>query len=327
MAFACGPLAAGPAVAKASYVTFDGSATSINSGDAAAGYIEIARGIYDGFLRTPDGTVTTFAVSGSNDTEALSINDAGEIAGIYLDSADAAHGFVRAVNGTITTFDGPNASFTVASSINNRGEITGYYYAENVGLDGFVRKASGRIVSFDVPGSVATYPTCINDRGVVVGAYDDTSAHGFIRAADGAFTTFDVSGAAATYPICLNAKGVVAGYYAVEGGSGSGFLRTPDGTITTFGGQDCPARVNYPVYVTSINRKGDITGSCAERDHIRHAIGFLRHADGTFQKFHVLQQGPNTWPSGINNAGVIVGTDANGSFLRFPSRQQDEMRH
>ena len=317
-------LLAGPAVAKASYVTFDGFATGINSGGTVTGYVQEEVDLYDGFLRAPDGTTTTFAVSETSSTIPASINDASEIVGSYVDASGNWAGFVRASDGTITTFDGPQADFTEPWSVNNRGDITGYYYVgENGAPQGFLRTAAGRMTSFDVSGSSGTEPNCINDKGVITGFYLDSNGthHGFVRAKDGTFAAFDVQGAEDTYAISINVKGTVAGYYDIESGGGGGFTRTPDGTITTFGEQDCPAPVVNPLYVDGINRKGVITGSCYLRGHTTE-VGFVRKADGKIHKFHVPQLGPGTFPAGINDAGEIVGIynhhNTKGGFLRIP---------
>ena len=49
-------------------------------------------GRIDGFVRTPDGTITTFAVGDA--TTPLSINPSGEITG-YYDDVTGIHGFLR----------------------------------------------------------------------------------------------------------------------------------------------------------------------------------------------------------------------------------------
>jgi len=199
----CVVLSGASADAKATYVTFDaGFVTSINSTNAVAGY-----NATDGFIRTSDGTVTTFDVTGAVATQAWAIDDAGVSAGYYFDDLGANHGFVRAPDGTITTFDGPKASNTVAYHINNKGEITGRY-TDDAGEHAFVRRAGGHIMTIDVPNAVETDPGCINDKSVIAGSYVDSEHlyHGFLRTADGTITTFDVPGAVGTIGGCINAK-------------------------------------------------------------------------------------------------------------------------
>lgn len=60
-----------------------------------------ANSVYHGYLRTPDGTITSFdapcadTTPGSDDgTYPYSINDAGVITGSYQDSNNVYHGFI-----------------------------------------------------------------------------------------------------------------------------------------------------------------------------------------------------------------------------------------
>jgi hypothetical protein len=110
--------------------------------------VERSRIDYDGgtqgFVRAPDGTITTFYAPGGtvpNATFPKSINPSGEIAGYYSD-ASRTHGFVHDRDGTFTTFDAPGAGLngTFATRINPRGEIRGYFYDASNVSHGFLRK-------------------------------------------------------------------------------------------------------------------------------------------------------------------------------------------
>src|SRR5439155_14500922 len=118
---------------------------NINSqGTITGNYID-ASNVSHGFVRAPNGTLTTFDAPGAGTTTdsfqgtyPSSINQAGAICGAYLDESNVYHGFVRAPNGTLTTFDAPGAgtttdSFqgTVAFANNPAGAITGYYLDES----------------------------------------------------------------------------------------------------------------------------------------------------------------------------------------------------
>jgi hypothetical protein len=48
-----------------------------------------------GFLRAPDGTITTFDSPGSTFTFAAAINPGGVITGGFIDASCVVHGFVR----------------------------------------------------------------------------------------------------------------------------------------------------------------------------------------------------------------------------------------
>src|SRR2546422_37705 len=113
-----------PKALAQSFTTFDAPGAvrvtipvSVNQTGATTGVYSDARGASHGFLRAPDGTITTFDVPGagtgvSQGTCAQSINDSGAITGWYVDpkgTNGAIHGFLRAPDGTITTFDVPGA--------------------------------------------------------------------------------------------------------------------------------------------------------------------------------------------------------------------------
>ena len=70
--------------------------------------------VQHGFLRTPDGKISSFNAPGagsgsglSQGTVAYSINDLGVIAGALQDSSYVSHAFVRFPNGSFETFEAP----------------------------------------------------------------------------------------------------------------------------------------------------------------------------------------------------------------------------
>ena len=315
-------LSGGLASANGTFITFDGGfVTGINSANTVTGY-NATKYTSDGFVRTADGVLTTFAVPQTDLTEPESINGKGTIAGsAHVPHPERLHGFVRAADGTITTFDGaPQATVTWALSINNKGQITGEADVGRAG-HGFVRNAAGKITNFDAPGADETKAISINDKGVIAGIYYLAGiAHGFVRVPDGTITTFDVPGSSGTMWIGgINIAGSVTGYYDNGDGTGRhGFVRTPDGTITIFDGPNCS------ISPTGINRKGVIAGYCSEyAAKYTYVVGFFRSVDGTIETFSVPDQHGNTWAGGINDSGVIAGAyksgpHNSGGFLRFP---------
>jgi len=110
-------------------------AASINPAGSIAGYYSDGsqvgiQVVYHGFLREPDGKITTFDVPGAVAVFTSSINPAGVIVGYGADTNEVAHGFLRRPDGSITTFDAPGAGTspfdgTYPFSINPAGVITG----------------------------------------------------------------------------------------------------------------------------------------------------------------------------------------------------------
>jgi hypothetical protein len=113
-----------------------------------------------GFLRTPNGRITSFEAPGAGlgyglneGTVAYSINDLGVIAGQYQDSNYVLHGFVRYLDGSFTTFEAPGAGTganqgTLAFNINLEGATAGIYIDGSNVYHGFVRSPHGEITSW-----------------------------------------------------------------------------------------------------------------------------------------------------------------------------------
>ena len=92
-----------------------------------------------GFLRDSSGTITDFAVTGTNLTVTTGINDSGTVVGLWDDSQLYRQGFQRDTAGNITTFSAPDFNYgTVFAGINNHGTITGYCTDLNYISHGFV---------------------------------------------------------------------------------------------------------------------------------------------------------------------------------------------
>jgi hypothetical protein len=285
-------------VAKA----FETTAESINSAGVIAGNWEDANGAHHGFVRAPDGKITSFdgpdaGTNAGQGTFPQSINTAGVIVGNCHCKGD--DGFVRAADGTITKFEAPGASETFAFSINTEGVIAGYYGdngSPHPVYHGFVRSASGTITTFDAPGAgtsensvyvQGTFALSINDNGVIAGYYVDASEgyHGFVRAADGTITTLNAPGAGTglspdtqdplgTKALSINGNGVIAGYYSDPNEVYHGFMVSASGAITTFNAPGAGTTEATGTYPRSINDNGVIVGYYSDSGDVYH--GFQR---------------------------------------------------
>jgi hypothetical protein len=271
--------------AKATYTTFDPpdseqtEPTSISNGVITGYYYN---GPAYGFVRAPDGTITTFAPTASVNTFANAINGTGAITGYYVDNSNASHGFLRSVDGTITSLDVKQADNTEAWSISDKGEIAGLYYDGSLQPNGcwnqchaFLRNAKGRIITFEPSGSTDSWSSQINDHGVVAGGYIDGSQvqHGFVRTPDGTIMTFDPPGSTLTYTATINNKGAIAGSYFDAAGQHA-YVRAADGTFTTIDIPQCSNGLG----VSHINDRGWITGWCDDAQSLYQ--GFVRKPDG-----------------------------------------------
>ena len=108
------------------FITFDvpGAGTGSGQGTIPVGIVQDewvmgsyidANGVYHGFLRAPDGTITKFDVPGAGQgacqgaVEVHGMNSAREIVGTILDANNVYHAFLRSPHGKFTTFDCPGA--------------------------------------------------------------------------------------------------------------------------------------------------------------------------------------------------------------------------
>jgi hypothetical protein len=283
----------------------------INLLGTIGGWTNDANDVSHGFLRTPDGTFTTFDAPGSDTnpadqrgTTVTGINDLGATSGYYQDVSGVFHGFLRSPNGEFTTFEAPKKAFFIpVGTLNLEGSIVGYYLDSNYLYHAFVRTSDGKFKTFVGPGSCDTgdnVSPCygngaynINLSGTSVGAYMDNSGnyvpHEFLRSPDGKITTFEPPGAGTGFYqgtfwnqiAGLNDWGAVTATYLDANNVYHGFLRSPDGKFTTFdapGADTAPCQGNiYACHGTipvSINDLGAITGFYIDSNYVYH--GFLR---------------------------------------------------
>jgi hypothetical protein len=129
-----------------------GCALGLNQLGAIAGIYSDANSVNHGFLRRPDGDITTFDAPGAGTGSyqgtgcfsdcPVSLNDWGAIAGIYIDANYVYHGYLRSPEGKIVTVDPVGSIHTFPDGINDSGAITGYYVDANGVYHGFLTISS-----------------------------------------------------------------------------------------------------------------------------------------------------------------------------------------
>ena len=141
---------------EATIITFDAPGavnatfvSGINPAGAITGFYRDVNFVYHGFLRAPDGAITTLDAPGAGTgffqgTAASAINPAGAIAGNCTDANFVTHGFLRARDGTFTTFDPAGSTSTSAGTINPEGTVAGGYTDANGVSHGFLRIPHGK---------------------------------------------------------------------------------------------------------------------------------------------------------------------------------------
>jgi hypothetical protein len=295
-------------------------ALAVNVEGAIAGYYVDSNFENHGFVRTPDGAISTFDAPNAGQgafigTTAVAINASGRVTGYYYDANDIAHGFLRDRNGSFFAFDAPGAgagagSFagTLPAAINQDGTITGAFLDSNLVYHGFLRSRDGAVTAFDDPNAGATVPfagtnpVALNDRGAIVGCYGDSNngGHNFERRSRSVFATLDPPGA----PVFQNF------------------------------GATCPSGEFSMVQGMAISPLGTVTGSYFEPlqgnifgGNVRGWV--LRPDDDSYITFDAVASPSSpcctwTYPISINLEGAIAGfvndfTGTNRGFVRAPN--------
>ena len=252
---------------------------------------------FHGFVRSPEGTFTTFEAPGAdlgsfNGTAPCCINDLGAITGVYYDKTGFSHGFVRSPEGKFTSVDVPGVGGygSTPLAINLEGAVAGYYTDSNYSFHAFLRSPEGRFTTWIGPdsctgnGSEGCYGSAasnINVFGIVVGSYEDNSGnfvgHSYVRTPDGKLNTFEVPGAGtggyqgtgcpSDCPTSLNDFGAIMGTYIDTNGVLHGYLRSPNGNITTVD----PVGSVF-TWSSAINDLGAITGYYADVNDVYHGF-------------------------------------------------------
>jgi hypothetical protein len=163
---------------------------------------------------------------------------------------------------------------------------------------------AGGFATFDAPGAAhGTVPVAINADGTITGYYVDASdaPHGFLRAPNGDIVTFDVPDHAGTTPRGLNDEGTVVGTYTLKDSTTAAFLMAPDGKFTRF---HFDRNLTIPA---AINSSNDVAGYFG--DFVNGTPGFVRHSDGTKERFNPGGDPSNlTYTCCINGSGEVAGS-------------------
>jgi hypothetical protein len=155
------------------------------------------------------------------------------------------------------------------------------------------------------PAGTTTLPTALNDNGAIVGTLSSgtgTSFHttGFLFSG-GQFTHFRFPGSANTSPHDMNKNGVIVGAFEVTGGSGQRAFQVHAGNFSEV---KIPGFPNAPAVAQGVNDLGDIVGAFNGNGT---DFGFLLH-QGKLTTISFPGATGGTFPSSINNQGVVVGT-------------------
>jgi uncharacterized membrane protein len=196
--------------------------------------------VSNAFIRTANGTFTTFIPGGGTSADGGAINNAGTMTGDYFVSGHA-HGFIREADGSLILpidADTVNGQDTKPFAINDAGGIAGVYSVLFSGdVQGFYRDPAGAIKTFScginvTSGNTGMSVEGLTRNGAVLGACVTDVAngvtHGFKWAA-GTIRTIEPPGAADGIAFSENRKGQISGIVAYAAGDTHGFLATGAG--------------------------------------------------------------------------------------------------
>lgn len=204
-----------------------------------------------------------------------------------------------------TTIDVQGSTDTGALAISSH-EIAGDFLQGH--LHGYVL-SNGQFTTIDVPGANLTVVTGINSLGRLAGIYQTGTDHAFFWN-NGVVTTLDPPGATFSQGGAMNSHNDVVGGYA-DGSShrGRGFIWSK-GAFTTV---DYPGDPTLATFVHGINDRGEVVGQYDLADGLVHGFLLSRGA------YTPLDYPGAYWttPTGINNAGTIVGFYAFAGEDRF----------
>jgi hypothetical protein len=127
----------------------------INDFNIAAGSYQDSAGVWHGFTRTTDGTITTIDAPGASTTpgsEPCPVQD-GQ--------------------------GGTTVAGTLVHGINKFGDISGHFFDTSYNEHGFVLSHTGKFTQIDFPGGFQTGGGKLNDFGEVVGHYTNASCNAF----------------------------------------------------------------------------------------------------------------------------------------------------
>jgi hypothetical protein len=258
----------------------------INHGGDIAGYylapletdpsIPYINEVPQGFVRTADGTVTTFGNTLSLENSShfwalpVGINVAGEIVGNNFEANLSYTVFTRSAAGSFSGFFlGPSGvSSTVATGINSSGAILGFLSLEKQARQGFLwsgtgtppSAASNTTTPIIAGESTWTTPTAVNDEGDIVGCYLKFNNYlAFLRDQEGVITTLDLPGESQC-DLSINDGGLIVGSYVSAAKLITGFMKPLHGDVHAFlypgATMTTPASVNNLDVITGYYSNG-----------------------------------------------------------------------
>jgi uncharacterized membrane protein len=285
------------------------------SGQVVGAYLD-RRLAYHGFLR--DGRrLRRIDVPGAKGTVATGLDERGRVVGSYTRDRNTPalafeHGFLLDERGRFRTIEVRGATETRPAAINRSGQVAGEYVDRAGRSHGFIRDPDGSVATIDAPDAGTTVLTDLDDSGRVVGISVDerqTAISSFVRDADGRFeaVSHPDAGFYGTQVDGINSDGVITGSYADAADRRHGFV-LDDGVYTTVDAPDAAGNTQ----ILDVDARGRLLGVSGLRSY-----GYVDHGRGRPLELDAPGVVSDTFPSGINNHGDIVGLADRGAAKRY----------
>lgn len=244
--------------------------------------------------------------TGATTVQLRGISQDGRVAG-YRTINGVTEGFIR--SGGVDSFFQNDGANTFALGINDAGAAVGGSNPVGGVSSAFIRSPDGAFTTFN-PAGTSRSAVGINNAGVTVGGLD-TANGAWIRATDGTETSFTYAGQSGETVLNTNATdilndGTIIGHSVLLGAgglAGRGWL-TIDGGLTF---SDIAAPGFAITFAWGGNDTGLVVGDVSNSQSLALRSGFvLDRTSGSYTFFDVA--GADwTVPTGINDAGQIVG--------------------
>jgi hypothetical protein len=260
---------------------------------------------------------TTIDFAGADAVQARGINNQGDIVG-YRTVGGVTESFLQTSAGEII-FQ-LNSESTFGLGINDLGDTAGGV-ATAAGQDAFLRYEDATSIIFQPDGNDDANANGINNAGSIVGSGNAFGTGGYLRETDGTITSIDFVGGAGetilkTNATDINNSGWIMGHAIGQDSNsdffGRGWFSADNGASFI----DIAQAGEQFTYLWAGNDTGLLVGDYST-GFTGDRTGFVYDVDsGTFNSFNV--QGADwTVPTGINDAGQIVGFSRDASTSRI----------
>jgi hypothetical protein len=264
----------------------------------------------------PEYTFHEITIPGGIAWSAMGINNRGLVSGSILIGGED-YGFIYSIPaGTAAVYAAGTSTWT--GSLNDRGDVVGVF-SENYGgkVSAFLRSSDGTMTLPDHPFTPgASWELWgINEEGDAAGSVWDTarSAWAGVIQTGGVYRTVSL-GKPEEHLMGINDLGWYVGYYRdpVNHYDGHAWIFRSDGTLEADLMWDPARPLDSEMRAHDINNNNVVVGTVFRvRESMTH--GWIREADGDI--FEIAYPGSfDTWVTGINDAGEIVGRYADSEY-------------